>query len=52
MMQGGTVKVTMKKDVLDFEIKKKAWAKAETIATPKKAVAKKSQETKREVVTV
>ncbi len=52
MMQGGSVKVTMKKDVLDFEIKKKAWAKAETIATPKKAVAKKSQETKREVVTV
>ena len=52
MMQGGSVKVTMKKDVLDFEIKKKARAKAETIATPKKAVAKKSQETKREVVTV
>jgi ATP-dependent Clp protease ATP-binding subunit ClpB len=51
MMQGGTVKVTMKKDVLDFEIKKKARAKSETTTTPKRVVAKKAIEAKREAVT-
>jgi ATP-dependent Clp protease ATP-binding subunit ClpA len=51
MMQGGTVKVTMKKDVLNFEIKKKARAKSETTTTPKRVVAKKAIEAKREAVT-
>ncbi len=52
MMQGGTVKVTMKKDVLDFEIRKKARAKVEVTAAPKKIVVKKTIETEREAVAV
>jgi ATP-dependent Clp protease ATP-binding subunit ClpC len=48
MMQGGTVKVTMKNDALAFEIKKIAKAKNETPSTPKKTAVKKEKE----VVTV
>ncbi len=52
MMQGGTVKVTMKKDVLDFEIKKKARAKTETSVVTKKSPSKKIiKDIEKEVVT-
>ncbi len=43
MMQGGTVKVTMKNDALNFEIKKIIRAKKDSSDTPKK-VAKKEKE--------
>jgi ATP-dependent Clp protease ATP-binding subunit ClpB len=36
MLQGGTVKVTMKKDVLDFDIKKTGRVKSTVSLTPKK----------------
>ncbi len=45
MLQGGTVKVTMKKEVLDFEVKKLSRAKAFPIESPKKTK-------KKEVVSV
>jgi ATP-dependent Clp protease ATP-binding subunit ClpC len=52
MMQGGTVKVTMKKDVLDFEVKKKARAKTEASVTTKKSPSKKIiKDIEKEVVT-
>ena len=44
-MYGGPVKVTTKKDVLDFEIKKKARAKTEVAAAPKKDSVEKTTET-------
>jgi ATP-dependent Clp protease ATP-binding subunit ClpB len=52
MLQGGNVKVTMKKDVLDFEIKKKARAKASVATVAKKVAPKKVVEEVRETVTV
>ncbi len=52
MMQGGSVKVTMKKDVLDFEIKKKARAKTEASVITKKSLSKKIiKDIEKEVVT-
>ena len=41
MMQGGTVKVTMKNDVLNFEIKKISRVKADGSVVQKKIAAKK-----------
>ena len=43
MLRGGTVKVTMKKEVLDFEVKKVSRAKAASPEMTKKVVSKKKE---------
>jgi hypothetical protein len=51
MLQGGAVKVTMKKDVLDFEVKKSARSKkTATLSESKSSVVAKNKISKEKAI--